>query len=72
MADAIATLNAESQIEDGTLVAFANADVFFDESVANLIDFDMTNVVVALSRYDVRADGAVVFNRFIASLAQVE
>ncbi|MFH1358883.1 MAG: putative nucleotide-diphospho-sugar transferase [archaeon] len=44
---------------EGEIVAFANADIFFDDSLINLkkFDFDKNNFFMALTRYNLFDDG---------------
>jgi hypothetical protein len=41
----------------GRNVIIANGDIFFDESLRRLVDYDLTGKLLCLSRWDVRSDG---------------
>lgn len=48
----------------GRDVIIANANIFFDHTLARLTDYDLTNRLLCLSRWDVQADvGAQFFNQ---------
>ena len=48
-------------------VVIANADIFFDETLALLDGYQLENKLLCLSRWDVRADGSPVFFEHSAS-----
>lgn len=43
----------------GRGVIIANADIFFDDTLARLNDYELTGKLLCLSRWDVHADGSV-------------
>jgi FkbM family methyltransferase len=45
----------------GRIVIIANADIFFDESLARLNGHELSGRLLCLSRWDVRPDGSVAF-----------
>jgi len=72
-ADAIAFVNNNKSINDNTIIILANADVFFDDSLSELVDDTLSNTVFALSRFDRIVSKNQVsyrFNHFVAPLSQ--
>lgn len=59
--------NYANQNLGGRNVVIANADIFFDESLALLESHDLSGKLLCLSRWDVRADGSTVFFEHPAS-----
>lgn len=45
----------------GRRVIIANADIYFDRTLARLDDYDLTGKLLCLSRWDVRSDGSAEF-----------
>ena len=45
----------------GRTVAVANADIYFDETLARLIGYDLSGKLLCLSRWDVQPDGSTTF-----------
>lgn len=44
----------------GQSVIISNADIYFNDSLSKLVDYDLTNKFLALTRWNVRSDGKVV------------
>lgn len=59
-----------SQHLKGQICILCNSDIYFDHTLRYLFPVDMTSKVYALTRYDVRKDGTILFNEWIAKLCQ--
>ncbi len=51
----------------GTTVVLANADIYFDRSLARLLDYDLHGRFLCLTRWDVQSDGSASFFEHPAS-----
>lgn len=45
----------------GNIVVVANTDIYFDETLALLVDYPLVGQLLALTRWDVQADGSIRF-----------
>lgn len=43
----------------GTRILLANADIYFNDTLTHLVDFDFKNVFIALTRWDVQKNGSI-------------
>jgi hypothetical protein len=50
---------ANNNFKDGTIIIFANNDIYFDDSLLKLNNVDMTNKCFALLRYEVLEDNSI-------------
>jgi len=54
----------------GHVCILANSDVYFDYTLRRLYEHELNNVVLALSRHDVRPNGLIIFNQTYAPVSQ--
>eukprot|EP01112_Ceratiomyxa_fruticulosa_P011304 TRINITY_DN3058_c0_g1_i2.p1 TRINITY_DN3058_c0_g1~~TRINITY_DN3058_c0_g1_i2.p1 ORF type:complete len:426 (-),score=57.11 TRINITY_DN3058_c0_g1_i2:210-1388(-) len=52
------------------LVILANSDIYFDHTLRALYTGNFEDKILALSRYDIKADGSISFNLFTAPISQ--
>lgn len=52
---------ANQHAKPGDTVIVANADIYFDKTLARLDNYDLSGKLLCLSRWDVRADGSLEF-----------
>jgi len=48
---------AKTNLPTGKNVILCNSDIWFDNSICNIKHFNMTNTIMALSRYDIQKNG---------------